>query len=103
MKEAMRVARPVIFEDRAGLVASRTSDHEILHGIGDVLPPFTGYVLTTPKESPLVEVPLLAPRPAGNKNALLATWQFGLPLAVGCGARPGRVGHAPSSARRYAP
>lgn len=82
MKEAMRVARPVIFEDASGLTAQRTSDHEILHGIGDSLPPFTGYVMTTPKENPLVEIPLLAPKPAGHKNALLASWQFGVGRTV---------------------
>lgn len=82
MKEAMRVARPVIFEDASGMTAQRVSDHEMLHGVGDGLPPFTGYVMTTPKENPLVEITLLSPKPAGQKNALLASWQYGVGRTV---------------------
>jgi hypothetical protein len=60
----------------------RTSDHEILHGIGKEIPLFTGFVMTTPKENPLVEIPLLSPKPAGQKNALLASWQYGVGRSV---------------------
>ncbi len=82
MKEALRVARPVIFEDTAGILPQRVAGHEILAGIEGDLPLLTGFVMTTPKQSPLVEIPLLSPRPAGNHNSLLATWQYGLGRAT---------------------
>jgi hypothetical protein len=82
MKEAMRVARPVIFEEPAGISPQRVASHEILDGIDDPLPPLTGFVMTSPKDSPLVEIPLISPQPAGNRNSLLASWQYGLGRAV---------------------
>ena len=46
-------------------------------------PPLTGYVLTTVKDSPLVEVALVNPLPEGEKyNTLLASWTYGLGKAV---------------------
>ncbi len=82
MKEAMRVARPVIFEDVQGISPQRVASHEILDGIEGTLPPMTGFVMTSPKDSPLVEIPIVSPRPSGNQNSLLATWQYGLGRAV---------------------
>jgi Mg-chelatase subunit ChlD len=82
MKEAMRVSRPVIFEDAAGIPPQRVASHEILAGIEGDLPPMTGFVMTSPKRSALVEIPLMSPRPAGNQNAVLATWQYGLGRAT---------------------
>ncbi len=82
MKEAMRVARPVIYENQQGITPQRVASHEILAGIEGALPPITGYVMTSPKDSPLVEIPLLAPQPTGNKNAILASWQYGLGRAA---------------------
>jgi hypothetical protein len=82
MKEAMRVSRPVIFEDAAGIGPQRIGSHEILDGIEGALPALTGFVMTSPKDSPLVEIPLISPRPAGNRNSLLASWQYGLGRAV---------------------
>lgn len=82
MKEAMRVSRPVIFEDAAGIPPQRVASHEILAGIDGDLPPMTGFVMTSPKQSPLVEIPLMSPRPTGNQNSLLATWQYGLGRAT---------------------
>jgi Mg-chelatase subunit ChlD len=81
MKEAMRVTWPVIYEER-GIVPERVAGHEILDGIGEAIPPISGFVMTSPKDNPLVEIPLLSPRPGGNRNALLATWQYGLGRAV---------------------
>ena len=51
-----------------------------------------GFVLTSLKENPLVEVSLLSPKPAGEKNrTVLASWTYGLGRAVAftsdCGAR----------------
>jgi Mg-chelatase subunit ChlD len=82
MKEAMRVARPVIYEDQAGIQPQRVAPHEILNGLDEQLPPITGFVMTSPKDSPLVEIPLRSARPAGNQNAILASWQYGLGRAV---------------------
>ncbi|MEX0977469.1 MAG: VWA domain-containing protein, partial [Pirellulales bacterium] len=82
MKEAMRVARPVIFEDQRGILPRRVATHEILQGIEGDFPPLTGFVMTSPKDSPLVEIPLVSPQPAGNQNSILASWQYGLGRAV---------------------
>ena len=49
----------------------------------DRLPPLGGFVRTTPKGSPLVELPLLTPRFAGQDFPLLAYWHYGLGKAVG--------------------
>jgi Mg-chelatase subunit ChlD len=82
MKEAMRVARPVIYEDEAGIGVQRVASHEILDGIDGPFPPITGFVMTNPKDSPLVEIPLLSAKPSGGVNSLLASWQYGLGRAV---------------------
>lgn len=80
MREARRVARPVIFEPDGGVrPIKQIASHEILSGITGELPRIRGFVLTERKDSPLVEVPLLSPKPAEPENAsLLATWNFGL-------------------------
>ncbi|MEX0675986.1 MAG: VWA domain-containing protein [Pirellulales bacterium] len=82
MKEAMRVARPVIYEDKRGILPQRVASHEILDGIDGPFPAITGFVMTSPKDSPLVEIPLQSTQPAGSRNALLASWQYGLGRAV---------------------
>jgi uncharacterized membrane protein len=80
MREARRVARPVIFEPEGGVQPlKQLAGHEILSGITGELPRIRGFVLTERKESPLVEVPLLSPKPDESENAsLLATWNYGL-------------------------
>ena len=52
--------------------------HPVLSGIDGELPPISGYVLTTPKEHPLVEIAATAPLPPGQVNPLLASWTYGL-------------------------
>jgi uncharacterized membrane protein len=82
--EALRVVRPLIYENESGMKLQGESAHEITSGI-DVaaLPPITGYVLTTRKPNPLVEVPLAAPKPADPQNcSVLAAWTYGLGRAV---------------------
>jgi len=76
--EARRVARPLVFEDPAGMTPSVLDrGHEIVQDIGN-LPPITGYVLTTVKENPLVEVLIRSPKPAAPENStILAGWQYG--------------------------
>ncbi|MCA9217079.1 MAG: VWA domain-containing protein, partial [Planctomycetales bacterium] len=75
-REARRVARPLVKEQALQPIIN--ARHEILQGI-DTIPQVNGFVLTTIKEDPRVEVPLLSPDPVDTANAtLLATWQFGL-------------------------
>jgi Mg-chelatase subunit ChlD len=90
MKEALRVARPLVYENPDGIAPQLVFGHEMLRGVAAPLPPVTGYVLTTPKDSPLVEIPLEAPAPKGRTNALLAGWQYGLGRAVAYTSDGGR-------------
>jgi len=78
MREARRVAMPLVFEDKNGIEVRRGGESEVLTGIDAPPPPTTGYVLTTLKQDPLVEVVLSTPRHARPNSAILATWQFGL-------------------------
>ena len=82
-REARSISRPLVFEHAAGFQPHVKFPHEMIKGIGLDLPPLTGYVLTTVKESPLVEVALVNPLPEGEKyNTLLASWTYGLGKAV---------------------
>jgi uncharacterized membrane protein len=79
MREARRVARPLVFEPEGGVTAVINQPHEVLSGISGDLPKLRGFVLTERKESPLVEVPLLSTKPEAKETAsLLATWTYGL-------------------------
>lgn len=79
IKEAMRVARPVIYERDQGIAPKVVFPHEMLRGINEPIPPITGYVLTDLKESPLAEVGLRASHPANQSTStLLASWTYGL-------------------------
>ena len=81
-KEARRVSRPLVYEDKAAFPLKQKTVHEMLSGI-DELPPITGYVLTNKKENPLVETVLYATRPGGEDNGtVLAGWNYGLGRAV---------------------
>jgi uncharacterized membrane protein len=78
-REARRVARPLIFEHPPGFAPRLRVANEIVSGISEQLPPITGYVLTTAKQHPLVEVEIAAPLPSdGEHNTILATWTYGL-------------------------
>ncbi len=82
-KEARRIARPLVFERSGGFRPQIKYPHEMIQGIENPLPPITGYVLTTAKENPLVEVSLVAPEPAGQlNNTILASWIYGLGKTV---------------------
>jgi len=79
MREARRVARPLVFEPEGGVQAVITQPHEILSGITGELPNIRGFVLTERKDSPLVEVPLRSTQLTETDTAsLLATWTYGL-------------------------
>ena len=77
MREARRVSRPLIYEDDAGIAVDVESSHESLSGVTQAFPPITGFVMTTPKQSSLVQMPLTAEEPAGQANPILSTWQYG--------------------------
>lgn len=82
-REARRVARPLIYEQAQGFRPRITLANEIVSGIEDELPPITGYVMTTVKQHPLVEVEIVSPRPAGSEhNTIVATWTYGLGRSV---------------------
>lgn len=78
-REARRVARPLVYEPPDPMMPIiESGDHEILRGLEGGLPPFKGYVLTTVKENPLVEVLARSPRPEKVDNStLLAAWTYG--------------------------
>ncbi len=82
IQETRRVARPLVFEKPTGIVPQVAANHEILKGIPSSVPSFSGYVMTTPKDSPLVDVLLTSPEPTGQTNALLAAWQYGIGRSV---------------------
>ncbi|WP_158265421.1 VWA domain-containing protein [Blastopirellula marina] len=82
MQEARRVARPLIYEKESGIQPYLAGDHEILKGLPSGFLPVKGYVMTTPKDSPLVDIPLMLPEPVGQSNALMATWQYGIGRSV---------------------
>jgi Mg-chelatase subunit ChlD len=91
MHEARRVATPVVrllAPPRSPLVET---DHEILNGIPDVPPPIAGFVQTTLKQSPLVQVLWRSPVPESGQNAtVLAVWNYGVGKAVALTTDAGR-------------
>ncbi|MHB1034428.1 MAG: VWA domain-containing protein [Pirellulales bacterium] len=81
-REARRVARPLIYENKNGVVPRLKVRHEMVRGIA-AAPPVTGFVMTTVKESSLVEVSLLSPLPVEERNStILASWTYGLGKSV---------------------
>ncbi|MFM9069084.1 MAG: VWA domain-containing protein, partial [Planctomycetota bacterium] len=82
MKEARKAARPLVknLEDVPPQITYR---HELLQGIEGPLPPLKGFVMTTKKDSPLVEVAMRSPDPGDEENStILATWTYGLGRSV---------------------
>ncbi|MEM8733991.1 MAG: glutamine amidotransferase, partial [Planctomycetota bacterium] len=77
-REAMRVSRPLVYEPDGGLLPQITYPHEIVQGLPRDLPNLKGFVLTSLKDSPLVEVPIRSRKPAEQENqTVLATWTYG--------------------------
>ncbi|QDU57707.1 VWA domain-containing protein [Aeoliella mucimassa] len=83
-REARRVARPLVKDLEPPQAPRMVSEHEIVRGISpSSFPPLDGYVLTTVKDSALVEVILRSPTPAIDaNNTLLAAWPYGLGKTV---------------------
>lgn len=82
MREAMTVARPLVYEDASGFAARQVYQHEMLTGLDGTFPPLTGFVMSTVKDHPLVELILQSDRPAAHTNTVLASWQYGLGRSV---------------------
>lgn len=79
-REAMRVTQPLIREPEGGFTPQITFPHEVLTGLPRSLPKTLGYVLTTVKDSGLVEVSMRAGEAGidSENQTLLATWTYGL-------------------------
>lgn len=77
-REAMRVSRPLVYEPEGGLLPYVSDSHAIVKGLSRDLPNLRGFVLTSLKESALVEVPVRSRRPdKRSQQSVLATWQYG--------------------------
>ncbi len=81
MREARRVSMPLVFEDPNPFAVNVVSPDNELSGI-DSLPPITGYVLTTIKQNPLVEVLAATPRQPQPNSTIAAAWTYGLGRAA---------------------
>ncbi|MBN1591104.1 MAG: VWA domain-containing protein, partial [Pirellulales bacterium] len=83
MEEARRIARPLIYESEKGVRPVVKYGHDAVRGIEGPLPPIHGFVMTTVKDNPLVEVSLVSPVPSDQRNStILAGWTYGLGRAV---------------------
>ena len=82
-REARRIAQPLIYEPKPPVQPAIVTQHEIVQGLEGGIPPISGFVLTSVKENPLVEVILRSPQPVSEKNAaVLASWTYGAGKAV---------------------
>jgi len=80
-REARKISRPLIKEKR--VQPKVVYRHEMLRGIDSPPPAINGFVLTTRKENPLVEVSMISLDPPTPKNAtLLASWTYELGRTV---------------------
>jgi hypothetical protein len=80
IKETRLVSQSFLHQQRfVPIVSFRSGPTDKLP---DVVPPLHGFVRTTPKPSPLVEVPIRTPRFADMEFPLLAYWHYGLGKAV---------------------
>jgi len=82
-KETRRIARPLVKEPKPPVRPVIVSQHEIIDGLEGAFPPIEGFMLTTVKQNPLVEVVLRSPVPVDERySAVLATWTYGAGKAV---------------------
>ncbi|MEM8946625.1 MAG: VWA domain-containing protein [Planctomycetota bacterium] len=82
-RETRRIARPLVYESDPPFRPNIMAQHEMLQGIEAGVPAISGYVLTSVKDNPLVEVVLQSPVPKTEKNStVLATWTYGAGKAV---------------------
>ena len=99
-REVRRFAQPLIYQSDRGFVPLVRGGHEIIHEI-ERPPPLNGFILTTVKDDPLVEVSMLAPPFRTDKGAvpeknrtILATWNFGLGRTVAFTSDAGETSQA---------
>lgn len=79
-KETRLISQSLLFEQRFSpqlLFRSGPTDK-----LPDTLPPLYGYVRTTLKQSPLVEMSIMAPKVGEQEFPILAYWTYGLGKAV---------------------
>src|SRR5262245_58576271 len=75
--EARRVAKPLVKEDSKGMpLVVEDPSHEMLVGL-EPPQPVTGFVLTSRKENPLVEVLIRAKDIDPENGTILAAWRYG--------------------------
>ncbi|MEX2176701.1 MAG: glutamine amidotransferase [Pirellulaceae bacterium] len=90
-REARRVARPLVKEDPKGIPILVTDpSHEMIQNIGETVPPVTGFVLTSKKENPLVEVLMRARNIDAENGTILASWTYGAGKSVAFTTDAGR-------------
>jgi uncharacterized membrane protein/Mg-chelatase subunit ChlD len=88
--EARRVARPLVKEDSKGIpLIVEDQSHEMLVGL-EPPQPVTGFVLTTRKENPLVEVLIRAKDIDAENGTILAAWRYGAGKTVALTTDAGR-------------
>jgi len=77
-REARRVARPLMYEPDGGVSPAIVYPHEMLGGVEGPLANIRGYMRTTIKDSPLVEVAIRDPNITDpNIATILASWNYG--------------------------
>jgi uncharacterized membrane protein len=82
IREARKAARPLI-KNLDNVPPQVVYRHEMLQGVDGPLPPIKGFVMTTLKDSPLVEVAMRSPDPDDPENStVLASWTYGLGRTV---------------------
>ncbi|TWT99419.1 von Willebrand factor type A domain protein [Botrimarina colliarenosi] len=82
-REARRVSRPLVRELAPAESPVKTLEHEIVRGVSENFPPTSGFVMTTLKDSSLVEVILRSPVPTdAESSTILAAWTYGLGKSV---------------------
>jgi len=79
IKEASIIRRNLIFKDHNGIpLHANPSNSEVMKGLTS-LPPLYGMILTGRKQSPQIELPIVAGK---NNDPVLAHWQTGLGKAL---------------------
>jgi uncharacterized membrane protein/uncharacterized protein YegL len=77
IKEARLVSRPLIQEFDGNVSTTRSKKHEITQGISDNTSSIKGLVLTTLRDSVLVEQLVRSSQPEKPNDSVLAVWQYG--------------------------
>lgn len=77
IKEARLVSRPLIQEFDGNVPTFRNKKHEVTQGLSDKTSSISGLVLTTLRDSVLVEQLVRSNQPEKPNDSLLAVWQYG--------------------------